>query len=155
MTQRTEAEIVTRAGLPVVLGGVAKRVPPLTIGANRRWKELVVATVREQTGASLASLNDWNTVAALLVGATDMLLDLLLAYDETSALGGREWIEAHATDEEVYAAFKVVATAAFPFARDAGRFPSLIAEVLKAVPASSTSSPSPSGGTPREPSTRS
>ena len=46
--------------------------------------------------------------------STGSLLDLVVAYDVTGALGGREWIEEHADPAELRAALQAILGNVFP-----------------------------------------
>lgn len=133
LTAAEEEAIVTRAGLEVVLGGHERTVLPLVITANRIWKTKVAHAIAERWGA-LGGVGDWKDVIRLLSGSEDVLLDLLLAYDADASLGGREWIESHATARELLEAFKVVAREAFPLEVGAlGSYPALVGMLMRAA----------------------
>ena len=170
LTAAEEEAIVTRAGLPVVLGGNERAVRPLVIADNRVWKDKVIDAIAERWGA-LGGVGDWRDVVRLLSGSEEALLDLLLAYDVEASLGGREWIEKKATAREVFEAFKVVVREAFPLEDAAlGSYPALVGMLLKAAgermdqeaeepdqppaPESSTSTSLPTGTASRKRSTR-
>jgi hypothetical protein len=142
--ERTEDEILAGAPFTVVLGGISKSLVPLTIAAGRVWQRHLVDTLNAKSGV-LDGSTGWGEVARLFVGLTDEELDVLLAYDETAALGGREWIEAHATATEVHEAFKEVCYLEFPLLREARSFPQLIAMLLGSLSGRSTSSASTNG----------
>ena len=144
-------EEVAGGYISVTLGGQAKRLPVLPIVRNREWKQQFDAMVAE-LGMNTES-DDFEEVVRALSNSIEKMLDLLLAYDETGALGGREWIERHASDGEVYETFKKVKDAAYPFGFD------LMARVLGEVrlnmarlaagSKSTSSSPPNTGGRPR------
>jgi hypothetical protein len=81
--------------------------------------------------------------------AEDTMLELIVAYDRTSALGGREWLEEHAWPRELGPIFTACVEAVFPFDRRAGG-PGGSAVAPSAGP-SSTSGPSPTGASTRSP----
>lgn len=148
--QRTEAEIVSRAGIPVMVGGIEKRVPILPIKPTREWRTKMATTAAGRFG-ELRSLTDLNSAAGAAGEMTEIALELVLDYDREAALGGREWLEEHATDAEIYEAFKAIAGYAYPFTRDLPRAAAWL-EVLQdalrtaqGASAASTNSPSPSG----------
>lgn len=118
-------EEVAGGYISVTMGGQAKRLPVLPIVRNREWKRQFDEMVAE-LGMNAES-DDFEEIVRALSDSIDKMLDLLLAYDETSALGGREWLDSHATDREVYEAFKKVKDAAYPFGFD------LMARVLGEV----------------------
>lgn len=147
LTPAEEEAILTRAGILIVLGGHAKSVAPLTIDRNREWKKALADLIGVAFGSLAASASDWTQLVTTLAGMTDQQIDLLIAYDEAGSLGGREWIERHATEREVWDGLKAVLDEAFPH----------LAELLQKVPPaillptmlqlleSSMSSPSPAG----------
>lgn len=144
---RSEGQITSRQ-LTVTVGGRDKRLRVLPIGPMREWKQALAEQAVELYGAfgGGEEVRDWEGVKAMALGMTDTMLELLLQYDRESDLGGREWLEANATEEEVYDAFKAVAQLAFPFVKDLSRFPALLDLLLDtAAKAGSTNSPSPSG----------
>lgn len=123
-TLRPEHEVLAAAPIAVTLGGRERLLPPLSIRANREWKRKVADAV----GASWVAFgqaDDYGAITGLVAGATDTMLDLLIAYDASGALGGREWIEENATDAEVYAATKEVLAVAYPPFQDARTLPGL------------------------------
>lgn len=147
---RSDEEVVERV-IPLTLGGQAKRLPELPIVRNREWKRKYDALVAEL--GSGAESDDFEEVVRILSDGIEKFLDLLIAYDETGALGGREWLENNASDREVYEAFKKVKDAAYPFGVD------LMARVLGEVRLNlarlaagskfTSSSPPSTGGRPR------
>jgi hypothetical protein len=109
-------EEVAGGYISATLGGQVRNLPVLPIARNREWKRQFDATVRDM-GANAES-DDFDEVVRALSDSIETMLDLLIAYDDTSSLGGREWIDKHATDREVYELFKKVTDAAFPFGFD-------------------------------------
>lgn len=149
-TKRSEEDVL-RGVLPVTVGGSPKELPVLSIGKARKWKvELGKVVGADVAGMRLESLGDGAGVAN---AAGDRVLDLVLAYDQGAALGGREWLEENATDVEIYAIFRRLIEVSFPFVRD---IRSIVAELravgladllgsVRSLPASSTNGRSPSG----------
>lgn len=147
LTPAEEEAILTRSGIRIVLGGRAKSVAPLTIDRNREWKKVLAETVGVAVDAVSTSVAEWTKFIASLAGMTGHQIELLVAYDEAGSLGGREWIESHATEREVWDGLKAVLDEAFP----------QLAELLRKVPPAvliptvlqlleqSMSSPSPAG----------
>lgn len=147
---RAEHDVLAAAPIAVTLGGRELALPPLVIADNREWKRKLAAVVGSEW-VRFASADDTASITAFLSGLTDPMVDLLLAYDTTGALGDREWIEAHATDAEVYAAMKEVLAVAYPPFADARTMPglgqvlvSLIGSVSQARMSSSPQSGEPS-----------
>jgi hypothetical protein len=147
LTPAEEEAILTRSGIPIVLGGHAKYVAPLTIDRNRAWKKGLAETIGAGLTSLAGSADDWTKLVATVAAMTDQHIDLLVSYDEAGSLGGAEWIGSHASEREVWTGLKAVLDEAFP----------QIAELLRKVPpailiptvlqllGSYTSSPSPAG----------
>jgi hypothetical protein len=140
---RSEEDVLAGV-LRVTVGGRERELPVLTIALARAWKAELVSVLAGQIGGMrFDSIEDTGAIAAA-VG--DRMLDLVVAYDTGATLGGREYLEAHATDAEMYLAFRSVLEVSFPFVRD---LPSAVA-VLQALAASAPSleprSTSPSFG---------
>ena len=139
--RRTELEIVSRAGIPVIVGGREKRIPILPMGPTRAWRERLASEAGAQYG-QLRSMSDLTSALATAGDLTDKLLELVLEYDRDATLGGREWLEEHATDAEVYEAFKAIASYVYPFARDLARAPALLEMLLDAAGRAGAQEPS-------------
>lgn len=118
---RTELAILTRAPIALVLGGQTHQVVPRTIKANRDWKELVQRSLGEKFGA-LDGIAGVEGFYAYLSDSVDVLVDLVVAYDQAHGLPAREWIEDNASDHEVLEAFMVLTEHAFPFFEMGRRF---------------------------------
>lgn len=118
MSEQRSEEDVLRGVLLVSLGKppVTKEIPVLSIAEARKWKAALGRTLGgEVANMSLERLQDAGPIA-LAVG--DRTVDLVLAYDTTAALGGREWIEANATDAQLYGLLRRLVEVSFPFVRD-------------------------------------
>lgn len=115
--QRSEADVVAGV-LRVSVGrpAVEKTITVLSIADARKWKATLGKTLGNEIGSmSLENLKDGGPIA-LAVG--DRTVDLVLAYDQDAALGGREWIEANATDDQLYRILRSLVEISFPFVRD-------------------------------------
>ena len=133
----------------VRIGGVEKALPTLKLRKARAWKE----QVGEVLGTSLDGfeLNGSADLAGLALVAGDRMLDLVLAYDETGALGGREWLEDNADDAQVYAILRTLLDRSFPFVRDLNAVVARLREALAGtalVPAASLGARSTNGLSP-------
>lgn len=151
LTDRAPRPDEERAGgfISLAIGADVRQVPVLTIAANRTWKATFEAAVRKVLGR-VEDVDTLDAVVGVLNDSTDLMIDLLVAYDAGGQLGGRAWIEGHATDDDVYQAMKRVTAAAYPFGIDLARMiPDLRAILATAVmraSAARTSSPPPSTG---------
>ncbi len=159
MADRTPEDVIAGV-LRIAVGGVERIVPTLPIRATREWQESISKGPEGFTVP--VSDDDWtaSTVADFSGLTIGTILDVVVAYDRTGALGGREWLEEHADPSQLYAAARQMAGVAFPFATDLDLL--LAALVVRQVVASrrpsSTSTPSSTGASrrarSRTPSTR-
>lgn len=108
------AEDILSGRVRLSVGGTFYDVPALPIRKNRLWKESLDAQVAALIGAVDASSADLPAVLALLASASDQLLDLLIAYDDTHALPPREELEEVMTEAELLTAVMEVWAAANP-----------------------------------------
>jgi hypothetical protein len=144
------AEDVLAGVLRIAVGGAEKIVPTLPIRATREWQ---AALAERDPSFAPDNLNDWTRADASSFSSLtlDAVLDIVVSYDRTGALGGRDWLEEHADPTQIYNAAQQMAEVAFPFAEDSTML--LRALVVDAVvgssPVSSTSGPSPTGGSTR------
>ena len=142
--ERTE-EARAAGFLHLVLGGTRVELPVLKIRQARAWKEKLGAT--EMSPTDLESDMDY---------PMRVMLDLVAAYDVTGVLGGVEAIEDRATDREVYAAFRAMLEATYPFVDTAtmvGDFARLVVAAFYRR-ANTTSGPSRIGASTRTGSKR-
>ncbi len=108
------------AGLiTVTVGGLERSMPTLSIRDAREWRKRLAAEVAPIAALQIDA-NDWAGMPAKLQLAEDTMLELIVAYDRTSALGGREWLEEHAKPRELGPIFTACVEAVFPFERRAG-----------------------------------
>ncbi len=136
--------------LRIAVGGVEKIVPTLPIRATREWQTALGTGPGRFTPKDI---NDWTSTDATNFSSLsfDTILDIVVGYDRTGALGGREWLEEHADPAQLFIAAGQMAEVAFPFAEDTRLL--LVALVVQSVVGSSlpssTSGPSPIGGSTR------
>ena len=155
MADSRSAEDVLAGVLRIAVGGVEKIVPTLPIRATREWQ----ATLATGPGRfSPDNANDWTSTDASTFSALtlDVILDLVVAYDRTGALGGREWLEEHADPAQLYTAAGQMADVAFPLADDTRMLLAtlVVRSVVGSNPPSSTNGPSSIGVLRRKPSRR-
>lgn len=158
MTTRS-AEDVLAGVLRIAVGGVEKIVPTLPIRATREWQAQIA---KGPEAFAPRDLDDWTPAEAFdfTFLTLDAIVDIVVAYDRTGALGGREWLEEHADPAQLYAASAKMAEVAFPFAEDTKvLLAALVANrVVASTLQSSTNGPSPIGASrrraSRQPSTR-
>ena len=147
MAERTEEEVV--AGLlRIEVGDAVKVIPTLKARYVGEWMQRFAPAA----GASTKPLGEWSDadVLALPSGNVDKLIDLMVAYDRTGGLGGREWLAENADPTQLKRAVEQMLENAAPFA-DA---PALLALMLIRAAARSgqpnaTNSPSTSGASTR------
>ena len=83
------------------------------------------------------------------------ILDAVVAYDRSGALGGRDWLAEHADPAQLYIAFRQMAEVVFPFVADVrsllALLPGLLAQAdVGSSSPSSTNGPSPTGASTRD-----
>lgn len=151
MTSRSPEDVLAGV-LRIAVGGVERLVPTLPLRATREWQATLAAG---PSGFSVpVSEDDWTAAnVSEFAGLTiDTILDLVVAYDRTGALGGRDWLEEHADPAQLYAAAQQMAEVAFPFAENVRLL--LAALVVRSV-VGSNSPKSTNGHSPIGASTRS
>lgn len=111
----TERRPVTT--ITVRIAGEARELPVLPHKRATAWAQLV----GEQFTTDVSELigdADAKAVNGLLSRFSDGLVELVTAYDAGSRLGGREYLEDHATTGELYAVFRACLAETFPFVKD-------------------------------------
>jgi hypothetical protein len=145
---RSEEEIFA-GELRLRLGGEEKVIRELRIAELREWRAQFEEAVG---GEGKLDLTKPVLAAKQLGGVGDDEIDLLLAYDKDGKLGGRAWVEEHATQTDLHRAFRQVQEAAFPFVTD---LQSAALQVLTAAPPASPSATNGRSATGASPSTES
>jgi len=116
---RTEEDILTQAGITVILGGKEYNIAPLVIRDSREWRKKVVSLVAPvaQIAGTTSDTPDAfeQALTSLLVTMPDKVIDLFFEYAKELV---RDEIEAVATDAEISQAFKEVIAFAFPLAQN-------------------------------------
>jgi hypothetical protein len=133
--------------VPITLAGTTYNVRELPRRANRDWQTHLTSEVRKAM-ANSDPLETADEVIDALAESADLMLDLLLAYDQagvawpghTPVLPDRDWLDTRATDRECYEAIKKVTGVSFPFGADILRIipeirPMLLQAVSKGVAA--------------------
>lgn len=124
MSDERSQEELAAGFIKVVLGGSPRNLPTLKIRAEREWKLALAKTLGDaELNLDFTALQQGGDAAYMALAplanlATDLSIDLLLAYDVGGALGGREYIEEHADASEVYRALVKALRVAFPFVGD-------------------------------------
>lgn len=108
MLDRTPEEVLS-GFLPIQVGGTVRAVPTLKLKYIPEWTRLLDGYT---PSASARPASDGFTIAAET--ETTTLLDLIVAYDKTDALGGREWLEEHADPAELRAALRQMLGNVYP-----------------------------------------
>lgn len=129
-------------------------MPTLKIRPERDWKAALLATMAEseiKVDPSLLSKGGdevYQQLAPLANMAGDMILELVVKYDVSGALGGREYLEETADSAQVYAILVKCLKVAFPFVNDlrgaAGEILSLL-RLARSTPSSFTNGHSDTG----------
>jgi hypothetical protein len=149
MVERNPEDVVTGV-LQLSFGGVVKSMPTLKIKQIPEWAAVLDART-PSTPAPADSAAGFTFVAQITLSG---LLDLVVAYDRTGALGGREWLEENADPTELREAALAMAGNAFPFGEGAGVVGRMLMDLIKQAVAPSPPPKSTNGRSPGGVSTR-
>ncbi len=153
MTERLPEDVAIGV-LRVVIGGSERSLPTLKAKYVPEWAR----KLDDLTPSDHESDPD-NGFAIIAQVSLAGLLDLIVAYDRTGALGGREWIEENADPSELAEVARQMAGNAFPFGNAADMVVGtmqmdLMAKAVRLVQPNSTNGPSPIGASTRKRSAR-
>ena len=154
MSTRSPEDVLAGV-LRIAVGGVEKLVPTLPLRATREWQAQIA---KGPSGFSVpVDSDDWSASAvAEFSGMTlDTVLDIVVAYDRTGALGGRDWLEENADPAQLHAAALQMMEVAYPFAEDVTLLLAalVVRTVVESGPRSSTNGRSRTGASTRARST--
>jgi hypothetical protein len=107
-----ENRVVTRS-IELTWGGEQRVLPVLPMKPADDWRRLMT----EKFDDTDDSDGQEKTVAGVLSESADQLVEALMAYDRSSVLGTREWIESNVTEEELADAFLEVWRRSFRLSR--------------------------------------
>lgn len=111
-----EQEEILSQSIAVQIGGQPKRLPIRTIKQEREWMGIALQKAGEMGEINL-DLSPAGYTSMMALG-NEAVLDLVIEYDRTNALGGREYIEAHASRREIYVILRRLIDEHFPFGGD-------------------------------------
>lgn len=100
--------------LPVVVGGQEVEVPKLKFRAGLQWRKAAMATYSELAGVEFDPAH-LEQSADLIDKLDDMLLGLIIDYDATDVLGGRDGLEDAIYPNEIAPIFQAMLNATLPF----------------------------------------
>ncbi|HSW41752.1 MAG TPA: hypothetical protein VLM76_04515 [Patescibacteria group bacterium] len=152
MTQRRPEDVASGI-LRINVGGTEKRVPTLPMRASAEWQETLGAQLAG-FGRSLSADQSADSLVGFARFTQGAILDAVVAYDRSGALGGRDWLAEHADPAQLYGAFRQMAEVAFPFVTDVRSLLALLPGLLAQVDVGSASESSTSGLLPTGASTR-
>jgi len=115
--ERTEDEIVSQAGIKVILGGQEYIIKPLVIRESREWRRKyaeITTPIFNMVNKTAESVEEFgNIYRDFLTAKPDEAIDLFFDYARDLPRGK---IEASATDAELAKAFEAVVELALPLA---------------------------------------
>ncbi len=118
MEKRTEDDIISQAGIEVILGGKRYEIAPLVIRDSRVWRKKAIALISPLPGYTNITTDDMESFASaltmLMVEMPDQCVDLFFEYAQNL---DQKKIESKATDAELAKAFEQVLEIAFPLAQ--------------------------------------
>jgi hypothetical protein len=127
----------------ITIGNLTRRVPTLKLTAAEAWLEREAAIPDGDASASAGAIEKAR-------------LEAVLAYDVTNALGGREYVAAHADWDQIYVAFHQMMAVVRPFTIEQLHEMELLGRLLEhpdlLTLLSSSSGPSLTGDSTPEPS---
>jgi hypothetical protein len=121
-------EEIARGLLTFSIDGQVRVVPELKWRENRAWQLLVEAGIARLAGVSLDTPEGQRATS-------DYQFEAILAYDKTAVLGGREWLEEHATETDLDALYDRFLGTAYPKAESpAAVMAAVLAGALSILP---------------------
>lgn len=121
--QRSEADVLSQAPIPVTLGGVEYGMKPLPIKKNAEWRKALVATLNEQGSTMQGEMTGLNSFMQGLMVAffsfPEKVLGLVQMYAPKlpweEILREPDATYPGVTDEEIVVAFSRIMVVAYPF----------------------------------------
>ena len=122
MTDLRPEEAIAFGYIPCRFEGETKLLRTRKLASAREWKgkfaRSIGGTIAEFNVPGRGGADSIEGIAKLGNLGSDLILDLVLDYDARGDLGGREWLEEHADDREVYTVLRAVLDVHFPFVKD-------------------------------------
>ncbi len=126
-TERSQEE-VAGGFLRCRVGASTLDMPTLKMKDERAWRALLASKFQSlaETEVGEADFRDFGNPATLKAAASliqfpaEAVLDLVVAYDKTDVLGGRDALEAAADSAQLWAIFQSALLVVFPFVTSIG-----------------------------------
>ena len=143
MAERSPEDVAAGI-LRIAVGGTVREVPTLKAKYVGAWAELVLLTDQDGNATRIKPFEEWTAldVARLAGPALSRVIDLIVAYDRTGALGGREWLEENADPPQLQDALTTMLGNAFPLADS----PEVLAATVMGQVAAASSQPRSTSG---------
>ncbi|MBE3073124.1 MAG: hypothetical protein IMZ67_09125 [Acidobacteria bacterium] len=112
MTERSPEDVAAGI-LRIAIEGTVREVPTLKAKYVGEWGNLFGGV-----GGADEAIGEWTMadVSQFSTRSIESLIDLIVAYDRSGALGGREWLEEHADPGQLHEALVQMVGNAFPLA---------------------------------------
>jgi hypothetical protein len=136
MADKRPEELVAFGYIPCQFESETKLLRTRKLRSAREWKQRFA----QEMGSTIASFelgegaDSVAAIAALGNLGSEVILNLVVEYDTSGSLGGREWLEEHADDREVYAVLRAVLDVHFPFVKDVMGAMREIGSLMASVP---------------------
>ena len=153
--ERSREDVVAGI-LRIAVGGSERPIQTLNLRESRTWLVLACSKIAGFRGLingddSIESLSEFADTSL------DTILDVVVAYDKQSMLGGRDWLEEHADPTQLYLAARDMGEVSLPFVHDVRSFLAVFPTLFKQEPDPDDASASTrytNGHSPRGASTR-
>ena len=137
-------EDVAAGILRIAIGGTVREMPTLKAKYVGEWARTVLLADDQGESVKIKPLEEWTAfdVAQLAGPALERVIDLIVAYDRTGALGGRDWLEENADPPQLQEALTSMLGNAFPLADS----PEVLAATVMGQVAAASSQPRSTSG---------
>ena len=164
-TERTEVEILTRSGIPLVMGETTYLVRPLTMDGTDEWEVRIRAVLGEMFALLGRAGGGVDGILGLYRGSIDAQLDALYAYDELGGkpvLPDRATLRATASRDDVDVALRKLVKHEFPLLKGMDFLGTWVPtevremvtrELIRLLPEPSAPAPSSTGSSTNTPAT--
>ncbi len=106
------------------VAGSTRNLPTLKIRAERAWRDTLanaIGSMEMEVDLKVlmgGGIEAYEAVAGMANVPATTVLELVLAYDATGALGGKEYLEENADSGQLYEILKLILGVVFPFVSD-------------------------------------
>lgn len=130
--ERSREDVVAGI-LRIAVGGSERPIQTLNLRESRGWLVFACSKIAGFRGLIMGD-DSIESLTEFADTSLDTILDVVVAYDKQSMLGGRDWLEEHADPTQLYQAARDMGEVSLPFVHDVRGFLAVFPTLFRQAP---------------------